>query len=97
MALAGRIGILIEGEWFDGHAAARLFGEDQGRYLLATTDAEALAEAAEEAGLDIAFLGRTGGDAIADDDGSLSVPLDALRSAHEGFFPRLMGKELAVA
>jgi phosphoribosylformylglycinamidine synthase len=97
MALAGRVGILIEGEWFDGHAAARLFGEDQGRYLLGTADAEALAEAAEEAGLDIAFLGRTGGDAIADDDGSLSVPLDALRSAHEAFFPRLMGKELAVA
>jgi phosphoribosylformylglycinamidine synthase len=97
MALTGRIGILIEGEWFDGHAAARLFGEDQGRYLLATADAEALAEAAEEAGLDIAFLGRTGGDAIADDDGSLSVPLDALRRAHEAFFPQLMGKELAVA
>jgi phosphoribosylformylglycinamidine synthase len=97
MALAGNIGILIEGEWFDGHAAARLFGEDQGRYLVAASDPEALAGTAEAAGLDVSFLGRTGGRAIANDDGGLSVPLDELRRAHEAFFPRLMGKELAVA
>ena len=30
MALAGGIGLSIEGEWFDGHAAARLFGWTEG-------------------------------------------------------------------
>ena len=97
MALAGGIGLSIEGEWFDGHAAARLFGEDQSRYLVATARPEALAEAAEAAGVDIAFLGRTGGRSIANDDGGLEVPLADLRRAHEGFFPQLMRGEPAVA
>ena len=95
MALAGGVGLSIEGEWFDGHAAARLFGEDQGRYLLAAADAEKLAEAAAEAGLDLSFLGRTGGDAIANDDGGMRVPLAELRRAHEGFFTQLMEAEPA--
>jgi phosphoribosylformylglycinamidine synthase II len=97
MALAADIGLLIDGEWFDGHAAARLFGEDQGRYLIATANTEALAEAAERAGVDIAYLGCTGGTAIADDGANVALPLAELRCAHEGFLPRLMGKELAVA
>jgi phosphoribosylformylglycinamidine synthase len=97
MALAGGIGLSIEGEWFDGHAAARLFGEDQGRYLVATAQPEGLAEAAEAAGLDIAFLGRTGGRAIANDDGGFHVTLADLRRANEGFFPQLMGGEPTVA
>ena len=97
MALAGGIGLAIEGEWFDGRAAARLFGEDQGRYLLATSEPEALAEAAADAGLDLAFLGRTGGQAIASDDGELAIPLADLRRAHESFFPRLMENEPAIA
>ncbi|MDP8994372.1 MAG: phosphoribosylformylglycinamidine synthase subunit PurL [Pseudomonadota bacterium] len=95
MALAGGVGLSIEGEWFDGHAAGRLFGEDQGRYLVATHAAEGLADAAEAAGVDIAFFGRTGGRTVADDEGAnLSVPLDALRTVHEGFFPELMRGEL---
>ena len=97
MSLAGGIGLAIEGEWFDGRAAARLFGEDQGRYLLATSEPEALAEAAADAGLDLAFLGRTGGQAIVSDDGELAIPLADLRRAHESFFPRLMESEPAIA
>jgi phosphoribosylformylglycinamidine synthase subunit PurL len=102
MALAGDIGLLLEGEWFDGHAAARLFGEDQGRYLVSTRNAEALAEAADAAGVDTAFLGRTGGRALANDDAgengaSFHVPLDELRRTNEAFFPELMGRASAVA
>jgi phosphoribosylformylglycinamidine synthase len=102
MALAGDIGLLIEGEWFDGHAAARLFGEDQGRYLVSTANPQALAEAADAAGIDMAFLGRTGGRALANDDAGengaeFRVDLDLLRHTHEAFFPKLMGRELAVA
>jgi phosphoribosylformylglycinamidine synthase len=98
MALAGNLGLEIEGEWFDGSAAARLFGEDQGRYLVTSADPETLAEAAGAAGIDAAYFGRTGGDALTTDEGTrFVVRLDELRHIHEGFFPRLMGKELAVA
>jgi phosphoribosylformylglycinamidine synthase II len=103
MALAGDIGLSIEGEWFDGHAHGRLFGEDQGRYLVATTDVGALMEAADAAGLEASFFGRTGGRAVQDDDSSrgarsaLRVGLDELRRAHEGFFPALMEGEAGLA
>jgi phosphoribosylformylglycinamidine synthase len=103
MALAGDIGIRIEGEYFEGQAAGRLFGEDQGRYLIATADPDGLAEAADAAGVEINYFGRTGGRSIADDDAAsdrkalLQVPLEELRRAHEGFFPMLMGGELTVA
>jgi phosphoribosylformylglycinamidine synthase len=103
MALAGNIGLRIEGEWFDGHAASRLFGEDQGRYLVAAREADALVEAAEAAGVEIMFVGRTGGRAIEDDDNPddrtprLRIALDSLRGAHQGFFPNLMGADAALA
>jgi phosphoribosylformylglycinamidine synthase len=103
MALAGGIGIRIEGEYFEGDAAARLFGEDQGRYLIATTDPDALAEAADSAGVEINYFGRTGGDSIEDEDSprdrktNLRVRLTDLRRAHEGFFPALMSGEPTVA
>jgi phosphoribosylformylglycinamidine synthase len=103
MALAGNIGIRIEGEYFEGDAAARLFGEDQGRYLVTTSDPDALAEAADAAGVEINYFGRTGGDSIEDEDSpgdrkaNLRVRLSDLRRAHEAFFPTLMGSEPAVA
>jgi phosphoribosylformylglycinamidine synthase len=97
MALAGNMGLSIEGEWFDGNVAARLFGEDQGRYIVATTDTDALARAADEAELEISFLGRTGGKVIANDDGGLSISLGDLRRTHEAFFPKLMGSDLEIA
>ncbi len=96
MAVAGGIGVAIEGELLEGHLAARRFGEDQGRYLVATSDGAALAEAADAAGVEATYFGRTGGDAIEDEDGEtgLRVPLDAPRRAHESFFPELMGGEI---
>jgi phosphoribosylformylglycinamidine synthase len=103
MALAGDIGIKIEGEYFEGDAAARLFGEDQGRYLVTTTNPDALAEAADAASVEINYFGRTGGDSIEDEDSpgdrktNLRVRLADLRRTHEGFFPALMGGEPAVA
>ncbi|HEY0044869.1 MAG TPA: phosphoribosylformylglycinamidine synthase subunit PurL [Allosphingosinicella sp.] len=103
MALAGGIGLKIEGEYFEGDAAGRLFGEDQGRYLVSTADPDALAEAADAAGVEINHFGRTGGSAIEDEDSpgdrkpNLRVALSELRQAHEAFFPALMGGELTVA
>jgi phosphoribosylformylglycinamidine synthase len=95
MALAGDIGLKVEGEQLQGRLAGRMFGEDQGRYLVSTADPSALAEAADAAGVEASYFGRTGGNAIEDDDADsgLRVPLAALRRAHEGFFPELMGGE----
>ncbi|KRB81399.1 phosphoribosylformylglycinamidine synthase [Sphingomonas sp. Root710] len=80
MALAGNIGADI-GDL--GHPEA--FGEDQARYLVTTANADAILAAALTAGVTARRLGTTGGDKVA------GVALADLRSAHEGFFPELMG------
>jgi len=91
MALASGIGAVIDlPEGVEAPAHAALFGEDQGRYLVTTTDALGLIALAEAEGVPATLLGQTGGDAIAVVD-VLSVPLDRLRAAHEGFFATLMG------
>jgi phosphoribosylformylglycinamidine synthase len=87
MALAGNIGARLEG--IDSHAFA--FGEDQGRYVVTAKDGADLAGA----GVRVARIGVTGGDAIAGLERDL--PLADLRRTNEKFFPELMGKELHVA
>ena len=87
MALAGDIGATLEE--IGGHAAA--FGEDQGRYVVTSRNADAI----ESAGLPVTRIGTTGGNALL--GAGRTVTLAELRQAHESFFPRLMGKELAVA
>ena len=61
MAVAGGVGVLLN----DGDTPA-LFGEDQGRYLIACSfdQAEALMVAASRAGVPIATVGRFGGDMV---------------------------------
>ncbi|TFI57928.1 phosphoribosylformylglycinamidine synthase subunit PurL [Sphingomonas parva] len=95
MALAGGLGAMLDADL--PRSAAFLFGEDQGRYLVTTRDSEALQHAAAAAGVPLSFVGTIGGDALADEDGRLHLPLARLRDAHEGFFPSLMGGELTVA
>ena len=90
MALAGRIGARIDvPEGVPAHAW--LFGEDQGRYLVTATpaEAEAMIGHAAEAGLPCRLIGITGGDALL--LGETSVPLTALRDAHEDWLPAYMG------
>jgi phosphoribosylformylglycinamidine synthase len=72
--------------------AAVLFGEDQGRALVCTTDADAVIAAATTANIFAARIGTVGGDAVAGP--GFSASLTDLRVAHEGFFPKLMGSEL---
>ena len=56
---------------------------------------------ANEAKLFAVPIGTTGGDALTfdliDRSGPQTVKLSALRSAHEGFFPKLMGADAALA
>ncbi|WP_157215816.1 phosphoribosylformylglycinamidine synthase subunit PurL [Flavisphingomonas formosensis] len=95
MALAGRIGAEIVAVAEAGDPTALLFGEDQARYIVTTTDPAALAARAEAAGVSAIAIGATGGDALRFDlkaTGQIAaVALDDLRTAHEAFFPRLMG------
>ena len=98
MALAGDIGAQLSIETGDEPLAARLFGEDQGRYVVTVPASDARAiERARQAGLEVVRLGVTGGNRIASEGDGFSVALADLRRAHEGFFPTLMGPDAALA
>jgi phosphoribosylformylglycinamidine synthase len=94
MALAGGIGFVS----LLGTTAAEAFGEDQGRYIITSSNENAavIRRRAEEAGVIIEQAGYTSGSAVAFDKG-WSIALGDLRSAHEGFFPALMGADAALA
>ena len=98
MALASGVGLRLQApEGPSAHAA--LFGEDQARYLVAVAAErlDALDEAAEAAGVPYALLGHAGGCelALADPlgDDLCLIDLDDLRAAHEGWMPRLHGRD----
>jgi phosphoribosylformylglycinamidine synthase II len=88
MALASGLGLALVSPLDIVHAG--LFGEDQGRYLVATSDPIAVSAAADAAGVPRFLLGGVEGDAVAV-EGVLNVPLDHLRTAHEGWMPGYMG------
>ncbi|WP_187336572.1 phosphoribosylformylglycinamidine synthase subunit PurL [Novosphingopyxis iocasae] len=87
MALAGGIGVEITLPDVENPAEI-LFGEDQARYLVTAKDADAVIERAREAGIFIAPVGRTGGDAITGPE--MSASLADLRDANERFFREWM-------
>jgi phosphoribosylformylglycinamidine synthase len=91
MAIAGSIGarLTVPGA---ANPAAILFGEDQGRILVTTSDPDAVVARASASNIFAARIGETGGDSL--EGPGFSASLKDLRSAHEGFFPRLMGSEL---
>ncbi|HEX8445792.1 MAG TPA: phosphoribosylformylglycinamidine synthase subunit PurL [Sphingomonas sp.] len=80
MALAGRHGATLDAAL----TAAQAFGEDQGRYLVTVAPGTmpALPVPASR-------IGTVGGDHIA--VAGAVVPVATLRTAHEAFFPHLMG------
>jgi phosphoribosylformylglycinamidine synthase len=92
MALAGSIGARISLPSV-ANPAAVLFGEDQGRVLLTTTDPDAVSMQANAAQIYAVTIGRTGGEAV--EGPGFTASLAALRAAHQGFFPKLMGSELS--
>jgi phosphoribosylformylglycinamidine synthase len=95
MALASNIGLtLIATSHL--HAHVYLFGEDQGRYLLATKNPDALIAKAKAAGVHAIVTGEAGGDAFASRE-LFSVPMQELRAAHEGWLPAFMTRPAAAA
>ena len=103
MALGGDIGADV---LTMGRTTFDAFAEDQGRYVVTFpwydrdkwADFEAEANAA---GVVASWIGVTGGANISWTDGEDtpvgSIPLADLRAAHEGFFPKLMGADAALA
>ena len=86
MALTGDMGCELKS--VAGHA--RLFGEDQGRYVLTvkTSDVAGVKAAALASNVSLEEIGTTGGTAIT--LGGASVSLADLRALHEGWFPKYM-------
>jgi phosphoribosylformylglycinamidine (FGAM) synthase-like enzyme len=101
MALAGNVGMTMTVVPQIPNPGAILFGEDQGRYVVTTNQGDHVRALANEAQLFAVPIGTTGGDALTfdlvDRGGRQSVSLSDLRAAHEGFFPRLMGADAALA
>jgi phosphoribosylformylglycinamidine synthase len=90
MAMAGGLGATIE-TLPEGPAHAVMFGEDQGRYILAVRESEAagVLDAAAKAGVPALRLGTTGGHELTLPGGD-RISVDELRNAHEGWLPAYM-------
>ncbi|WP_313101854.1 phosphoribosylformylglycinamidine synthase subunit PurL [Brevundimonas sp.] len=89
LALASDVGIKLNAS-SAAHAHAFLFGEDQARYLVAVSDAEALIAKAQEAGLHASVVGVAKGADFASSGpkGELyRIPVAHLREIHEGWMP----------
>ncbi|HEX8241147.1 MAG TPA: phosphoribosylformylglycinamidine synthase subunit PurL [Allosphingosinicella sp.] len=99
MALAGNVGAMINKLRPESNAA--LFAEDQALYVATICDNCLLTflARAHAAGVAVEAIGRTCGTRLIFElpEGDHAVPLADLRKAHEGFFPKLMGSEPAVA
>ncbi|GAA0615062.1 MULTISPECIES: phosphoribosylformylglycinamidine synthase subunit PurL [Thalassospira] len=90
MCLAGNIGAdlhLPEA----GSEVAWLFGEDQGRYVIATRDPDKVLNAAGSANVAAVIIGQAGGDAVVIDGGD-KVSLSELRELNEGWMPSFMAE-----
>lgn len=88
MAMAGKSGAAVEAPG-DIPLHAWLFGEDQARYVVVTSDSGSVLADAEKAGVPAAVIGRTEGDELTV-NGSLSISVSELKSAHEDWMPEYM-------
>ena len=85
MAMAGEVGATLLPGPDDLPPHAFWFGEDQGRYVLAVQNADALLAS----GLPLRRLGTTGGARLTLGD-AVSISVGTLREAHERFFAEWM-------
>jgi len=85
MAMAGEVGATLLPGPDDLPPHAFWFGEDQGRYVLAVQNADALLAS----GLPLRRLGTTGGARLTLGD-AVSISIGTLREAHERFFAEWM-------
>ncbi|MBI3435819.1 MAG: phosphoribosylformylglycinamidine synthase subunit PurL [Proteobacteria bacterium] len=91
MALAGGIGARLDAAPTGAPAHGFWFGEDQARYVVTASaaDAETVGARARAAEVALAVIGTTGGDTLVI-PGEPPVALDALRRRHESWLPEFM-------
>jgi phosphoribosylformylglycinamidine synthase len=89
IALASGVGLRLRAT-SEMHAHPYLFGEDQGRYLLAVKDPEPVLKAAAAAGVHACLAGEAGGELFSSAEGLFDIPLQELRAANEGWMPAYM-------
>jgi phosphoribosylformylglycinamidine synthase len=88
MALASDVGVALSPPpGVSVHAV--LFGEDQGRYLIATDAPDEVITAADSAGVWAMRVGEAGGDSLSV-EGLFTLSLARLRGGHEGWMPAYM-------
>jgi phosphoribosylformylglycinamidine synthase subunit PurL len=95
MAMAGGIGVVLPECPVALPCHAYLFGEDQGRYVIAV-DGETATEilySASSKGISVAIVGVTGANSLTL-PGDEAIPVADLRAAHEGWLPEYMAQEL---
>ncbi|WP_017667158.1 phosphoribosylformylglycinamidine synthase subunit PurL [Sandarakinorhabdus sp. AAP62] len=94
MALASGIGMTMTIVPQIANPAATLFGEDQGRYIVSTSDAAAVMAQARSAGVNPVPIGVTGGSDLVFDlpgrGGEQRVALAELRTIHETRLPAML-------
>lgn len=85
MAMASGIGanLTVTGD------AGFWFGEDQGRYLVTTTQPEKLQEFAKKAGIHASVIGTTGGSALRIPENQ-GITLSEIKDIHENWLPAFM-------
>ncbi|MDP3660072.1 phosphoribosylformylglycinamidine synthase subunit PurL [Phenylobacterium sp.] len=89
LALASDVGVsLLLPDGLPAHAA--LFGEDQGRYVLAAAQPDAILRAAAAAGVPATVIGEASGASLRA-NGMFDIPLPELRRAWEHWMPAYMG------
>jgi phosphoribosylformylglycinamidine (FGAM) synthase-like enzyme len=91
MAIAGNIGATIDLGAAGLPTHAFLFGEDQGRYVVAAkpTEAAMIALEGKAIGLAVQTLGATGGDSLSL-PGETPIAIGELRAAFESWLPAYM-------
>ena len=90
MALASGLGMALAAPPAPAVAHGFWFGEDQGRYVVATAAPEAVLEAARAAGVPARTVGRVEADPRLTLPGEVPISLETLRQAHEAWLPRYM-------
>ena len=95
MAMASEIGVTLDSVPAGVPACGWLFGEDQGRYVLAAPAASvpALIAAATAACVPLACIGATGGTDLVL-PGEPGIPVGVLSKAHEDWMPAYMAGEI---
>ena len=88
MAMAGRLGADLDAPP-PKDLAGWLFGEDQARYVVTTTDPDAVAALSKSAGISARPIGRTGGDTLTL-QGQNAISVADMLLVNEGWMPHYM-------